>query len=128
MKKKGVFHRKSFICMILVIIFVIASASWITPLAFARDGLLTRKKVESFKAQFDLGSTRRHNADSKKIYLLYFGFKTVKVEEEIMFNAKEVKVKKVIPFLYEWEWTSSSAPAYRVSIGEDKYYYTIVVT
>ncbi|MGO5053356.1 hypothetical protein ACTQ6A_12765 [Lachnospiraceae bacterium LCP25S3_G4] len=117
---------KKIIYILLVIVTLTVVIGWISPLVFARDGILTREKVKTFNAQYNLGATRRHDADIKKIYLLYFGFKDVRVQNEVMFEGRDVKIKKIMPFLYEWNWEGHSA--YRVYIGNNKYYYTIAIT
>lgn len=119
--------KKNITYIIVVIVVIFVAISWISPLAFAQDGFLTREKIENFNAQYDLGATRRHSADSKKIYLLYLGFQDVNVQEEVMSKVSDVKANTVMPFLYVWD-RNPSAVAYRVSIGEEKYYYTIVIS
>ena len=58
-----------------------------------------------------------------------FGFERVFVQKEEkngeVFEGYDIEVKKLLPFLYKWE-RQPNDPAYRVTIGEKKYYYTIV--
>ena len=59
-----------------------------------------------------------------------FGFERVFVQKEeknreVFKGGDGIEIKKVLPFLYKWE-RQPNDPAYRVTIGEKKYYYTIV--
>lgn len=131
MKKK--IANKHWRTDLLFVIFILISgcviASWLSPVVFARDGLLTKMKVKDYGTQYDLGSTRRHDADVTDIYLLYIGFEKVSVQKEEksgeMFEGYDLEAKKVLPFLYKWE-RQSGVPAYRITIGKDKYYFTIL--
>lgn len=130
--KSGIANQqriKKWLCVFIIFVLVCIVVRWLSPVVFARDGLLTRMRVEDYKTQYDLGSTRRHNADVTDIYLFYFGFERVCVQKEEkngeIFEGYDIEVKKIMPFLYKWE-RQLSDPAYRVTIGEDKYYYTIV--
>lgn len=130
--KRGIVNRhktKKWLCALIILVLVCIVVRWLSPVVFARDGLLTRMRVEDYNTQYDLGSTRRHDADVTDIYLFYFGFERVFVQKEEkngdIFEGYDIEVKKVMPFLYKWE-RQPDDPAYRVTIGEDKFYYTIV--
>ncbi len=130
--KRGIVNRhrtKKWLCAFIILVLVCIVVRWLSPVVFARDGLLTRMRVEDYNTQYDLGSTRRHDADVTDIYLFYFGFERVLVQKEEkngdIFEGYDIEVKKVMPFLYKWE-RQLSDPAYRVTIGENKFYYTIV--
>lgn len=131
---KHIFRDKKYVWSILIAAAFIIGVAYISPIAFAKDGLLTRMKVDSYEAQYNLGATRRHDGEEKGIYLFYLGLKDIRVETESKGTESDkgqyaeagVEAKRVLPFLYKWEWRGE--PVYRVSIGEDKYYFTIVVT
>lgn len=131
MKSGNVNQRriKKWLYVFVIFVFLYISVGWLSPVVFACDGLLTRMRVEDYKTQYDLGSTRRHDADVTDIYLFNFGFERVFVQKEEkngeVFEGYDIEVKKLLPFLYKWE-RQPNDPAYRVTIGEKKYYYTIV--
>ena len=56
------------------------------------------------------------------MYLFYLGGKEIKVQEENMDEIVDVKVKKIAPFLYEWNISKDSWGVYRLVIGKNKYY------
>ncbi len=117
---------KKKISYIVTVIGFLVLIIYVTPLGFVKDGVLTRQKVDSYQTQYDLGSTNRHRYDLENIYLFYIGFQDVKVQSEQYRKARDVELEKIGPFLYRWKWTKESA--FRVSIGENKYYFTIVHT
>lgn len=122
-------RMKKWLGIFIIFVFVFIIVRWLSPVAFARDGLLTRMKVMDYGTQYDLGNTRRHDADVTDIYLFYFGFEKVFVQKEEkkegVFEGYDIEVQKLMPFLYKWE-RQSGDPAYRVTVGEEKFYYTLV--
>lgn len=63
--------------MIIIILAAGVIIKCMGPLAFVRDGLLTRMRVDDYLMQWDMGATRRHEAGIKDVYLVYFGFEEV---------------------------------------------------
>lgn len=110
----------------LVAAVLLAALCLAGPVAFARDGLLTRKKVEDYRTQYDLGMTRRHDCEVSTIYLFCPRLEEPVVEYESYGRGYAVEAEQILPFLYRWERKSDWA--YRVTVGEDKYYFTIVST
>ena len=44
------------------------------PIAFMKDGLVTRQSVNSFDELYELGPARRHKCENgTRIYIVYFG-------------------------------------------------------
>ena len=119
--------RKKWVCVIVALILVGITIMCISPIAFAYDGVVTRKKVDDYKMQYDLGATRRHDSQVTDIYLVYFGFEKVFVQKEEGYEEYDVELERVMPFLYRWERELYDC-AFRVTIGNKKYYYTIVST
>lgn len=119
------YKKKRLLCIAIIIVLLVIIVIWISPIVFARDGVLTRKKVESYQAQFDLGATSRHDSEITDIYLFYMGFKTVSVQTEKTLEGYDVEVRRIMPFLYKWERNPEDS-VFRVNIGENKYYYTMV--
>ena len=97
------------------------------PTAFAYERTLKKQRVEDYKTQYDLGMTKRHEAQVEHIYMFYLGFKKVSVQTEKERVGYDIEVKKIAPFLYQWERSLYDC-AFRVTIGERKYYFTIVST
>lgn len=114
-----------FIVVMLVALIVVES-----PYTFARDGLLTKKKVNEFDSQFSFSTAKRHNQEIRDLYLISFSNEEIVVQEESMGKiAKDnIEVKKIAPFLYKWKRTSDSTGIFRVTIGKQKYYFLFVVT
>ena len=77
--------------------------------------------------QYDLGATRRHNTPATDIYLFYFGFNKVSVQKEYMHEGYEMELVRIMPFLYKWKREPKES-VFRVTIGNKKYYCTIVST
>lgn len=127
MKEKGDKSYKIGIVMILVIFFLLI---YFSPVVFMRDGLLTKIKVDNFNQQYSLGRTNRHSGEYKNIYMFYVGIKQPEVFKETKYKDGYVKEKvmleKIAPCLYKWGWDFSTS-AYRILVGDNKYYYTIVV-
>lgn len=119
--------RKRWSYIIVAILLICAIMRCIGPIAFARDGVLTRKKVTEYKMQYELGATRRHGSQVSRIYLFYFGFQNVSVQKEKLHEGYDVKSEQLLPFLYRWNHEMEE-DVFRVTIGEKKYYYTIVST
>ena len=88
--------------MFVIFVFLYISVGWLSPVVFACDGLLTRMRVEDYKTQYDLGSTRRHDADVTDIYLFNFGFERVFVQKEEkngeVFKRYDIEIKKSCRF------------------------------
>lgn len=120
-KKKGLLLAGVLLVLLLLLIV------WFSPTAFARDGLLTRMKVDEYQTQYDLGATRRHDSDVDRVYLFCLSPDEVTVESEEMFEGRPVEVTQILPFLYSWECTLNDS-VFRVSVGDGKYYFTIVST
>ena len=59
--------------------------------------------------------------------LFYFGFNKVSVQKEEIYEGYEVELVRIMPFLYTWERELKES-IFRVTIGNEKYYYTIVST
>ena len=111
----------------ITIFILICMIGHMNPTAFSYDGTLTRQMVADYKTQYDLGMTKRHESGVERIYMFYFGFKKVSVQTEKEFIGYDIEVKKIAPFLYQWERNWGDC-AFRVTIGERKYYFTIVST
>ena len=119
--------KKKWVCVIVGLILVGTAIMYISPIAFVYDGVLTRKKVNDYKMQYDLGVTRRHDSQATDIYLFYFGFNKVSVQKEEIYEGYDVELVRIMPFLYTWERELKES-IFRVTIGNEKYYYTIVST
>lgn len=126
--------RKIIPRVILGIVIICVALYIYGPIAFMPDGIITRQKVESFDNQYDLGSTRRHNYESDRMYVVYLGKQPPEIQEEILYRedgevkkkVSPVKIKTVIPGIYSFKW-DKEVIAYRCT-GREKYYFTIVVT
>ena len=79
------------------------------PIAFMKDGLVTRQGVNSFDELYELGPARRHKCENgTRIYIVYFGWSAPKVKKEIVYQKNEetqkqivdVDTQKIIPGLY----------------------------
>ena len=56
------------------------------PIAFMKDGLVTRQSVNSFDELYELGPARRHKCENgTRIYIVYFGWSAPKVKKEIIY-------------------------------------------
>lgn len=119
--------KKQLLYIIAVAVLSAITVLWLSPTAFAHDGILTREKVEDYQTQYDLGATRRHDYDITDIYLFYAGFEEVSVQKEESFEGHDVTLKRILPFIYKWERKPDDC-IFRVTIGKDKYYYTFVST
>ncbi len=124
MEQKKISRKQWSYITIFVLICIIGHMN---PTAFAYDGTLTKQRVEDYKTQYDLGMTKRHEAQVEHIYMFYLGFKKVSVQTEKERVGYDIEVKKIAPFLYQWERSLYDC-AFRVTIGERKYYFTIVST
>ena len=52
------------------------------PIAFMKDGLVTRQSVDSFDESYNLGLARRHKCTyGTRIYIIYFGGAVPKVKK-----------------------------------------------
>ncbi len=124
MKQKRISRKQWSYITIFIVICIIGHMN---PTAFSYDGTLTRQMVEDYKMQYNLGMTKRHESQVEHIYMFYLGFKKVSVQMEKERVGYDIEVKKITPFLYQWErnWGDT---AFRVTIGERKYYFTIVST
>lgn len=57
------------------------------PVAFMKDGFVTRQKVSSFDELYILGSARRHECiNGERIYIVYFGMQIPRVKKEIIYR------------------------------------------
>ena len=90
--------KKKWVCVIVGLILVGTAIMYISPIAFVSDGVLTRKKVNEYKMQYDLGATRRHNTPATDIYLFYFGFNKVSVQKEYMHEGYDMELVRIMPF------------------------------
>ena len=111
------------VCIILFILFLVIFTNLKGPIVFAKDGLVTCMKTESFEHQFDLGATLRHDDDTKKIYILYLGFNPIHIKCDR--SLQDIPTRNIIPFLNTFTLDEDEC-AYRVTIGNNKYYVTIV--
>ena len=102
------------------------------PIAFMKDGLVTRQSVNSFDESYNLGSARRHKCtDGTHIYIIYFGGSAPKVKKEIVYRKNEgtqkqivaVDTQKIIPGFYYISWDTKSS-VYRIETRK-KYYLVI---
>ena len=102
------------------------------PIAFMKDGLVTRQSVDSFDESYNLGLARRHKCtDGTRIYIIYFGGAVPKVKKEIVYRKNEetqkqivdVDTQKIIPGLYYVSWDTKSS-VYRIETRK-KYYFVI---
>ena len=59
--------------------------------------------------------------------LFYFGFNKVSVQKEEIYEGYDVELVRIMPFLYRWKREPKES-VFRVTIGNEKYYYTIVST
>ena len=87
------------------------------PIAFMKDGLVTRQSVNSFDELYELGPARRHKCENgTRIYIVYFGWSAPKVKKEIVYQKNEgtqkqivdVDTQKIIPGLYYVSWDTKS--------------------
>ncbi len=120
-------NKKKWVCVIVSMILVGITIMHISPIAFVYDGVLTRKKVNDYKMQYDLGATRRHDSQATDIYLFYFGLNKVSVQKEEIYEGYDIELVRMMPFLYRWEREPNES-IFRVTIGNKKYYCTIVST
>ena len=83
------------------------------PIAFMKDGLVTRQSVNSFDELYELGPARRHKCENgTRIYIVYFGWSAPKVKKEIVYQKNEetqkqivdVDTQKIIPGFYYISW------------------------
>ena len=88
------------------------------PIAFMKDGLVTRQGVNSFDELYELGPARRHKCENgTRIYIVYFGWSAPKVKKEIVYQKNEetqkqivdVDTQKIIPGLYYVSWDTKSS-------------------
>lgn len=60
------------------------------PIAFMKDGLVTRQSVNSFDELYELGPVRRHKCENgTRIHIVYFGWSAPKVKKEIVYQKNE---------------------------------------
>ena len=95
--------KKRLLCLLAVVILLFLLIFWLNPTVFARDGLLTRLPVDDYLVQWDAGSTRRHDADIDTLWLFCISSGDVSVQRE-------------------------DDTVFRVTVGDRKYYFTIVST
>ncbi|MDL2251011.1 hypothetical protein LJC51_10210 [Lachnospiraceae bacterium OttesenSCG-928-J05] len=123
---KNKFNKK-YLKIILGVLILLVAISLIGPICFSRNGFLVKTKVEQYPSEYELYGTAKDNKAGTNIYLLYFGFKKINIEEEEMkFQGESIPVERKLPFLYTWRWESASA-VYRIEVGSDKYYFTTIV-
>lgn len=115
-------NKKIFLSIFSLIILLTVIKIY-SPFAFAKDGFLTKMKVSAYESQYDLGITLRHDENIQNIYLFYFGVKKVSVRCDA--TNQETNLTQIFPFLYKWTRYDYET-AYRVTIGNEKYYFTIV--
>ena len=66
------------------------------PIAFMKDGLVTRQSVNSFDELYELGPARRHKCENgTRIYIVYFGWSAPKVKKEIVYQKNEETQKQI---------------------------------
>lgn len=126
MKKRKTKLFKITIVTIFVAFFLIIYTS---PVVFMRDGMLTKMKVDDFNQQYNLGRTNRHNGELRNIYMFYAGIKQPEVFKESRYEdryvEKKVFLKKIAPCVYKWK-SDFNTSAYRILVGDYKYYCTVV--
>ena len=110
--------------VLVIFILLILFALLINPIIFVKDGIVSRNKVDNFQKQYSVESDNKHDGtlNIRTMYLFYLGGKEIKVQEENMDEIVDVKVKKIAPFLYEWNISKDSWGVYRLVIGKNKYY------
>ena len=114
--------KKKIRYIIIVICLLLIAIKVISPIAFAKDGMITRIKVDEFDKKdlydiyiYELDRISRHNgAVMKNVYFFNLGFDEPHVESEE--RGAEIKVEQVFPFLYKWKCTSGDGD-YRVIIN-----------
>ena len=114
-------NNKSTFIVVLLIIILILTVKFNSPFAFVKDGFLTKTKVDEYEHQFDLGATNRHDENIEKAYLLYLGFESVNIQCDTVKQTTEIRC--IFPFLYEWDLFKDES-AYRITIGDSKYYFS----
>lgn len=120
--------KKAGLIIAVCLVVVLAAVCLSSPIAFTKDGFLTRKEVDYFDTSYELGRTRRHGEEIHQIYLLCFGREEPVVKLEKNGTATEVELKKAGSFLYFWDWNVADGQAYQVHTKSENYYFTIVVT
>ena len=110
--------------VLVIFILLILFALLINPIIFVKDGIVSRNKVDNFQKQYSVESANKHDGtlNIRTMYLFYLGGKEIKVQEENMDEIVDVKVKKIAPFIYEWNISKDSWGVYRLVIGKNKYY------
>lgn len=120
-------NKIKILCLIIIGIVILHIYG---PIAFMKDGFVTRQSVNSFDELYDLGSARRHRCtEGTRIYIVYFGRSVPKVKKEIVSRKKEgiqkqvldVDVQKIIPGFYYISWDTT---VYRIETRK-KYYLVI---
>ena len=63
------------------------------------------------------------------MYIISFGTEKPTIHEEYDGKAKkdDIKITRLLPFLYKWKVPEKTSGIYRVGIGERKYYFLYVV-
>ena len=123
---KKISYIRKCLPVIAAVALLIILVLYFNPMAFMKDGLITRTKVDTFDCTgLNWGATRRHDPEIDNVYLFYVGFQDISVHGEKTFETHDVEVHKILPFLYKWEREYS---LYQVSVGDDRYYYSIAIT
>lgn len=121
MKKKGL-YMLAVICMLFLLLKLLS------PIALLKDGLVTKITVENFERQYiyEDYQIRRHDgtADFQSVYLFSFGFAKPQIESEG--SGKRIAVQQMSPFFYKWEFRPGDR-AYKVTIGDKKYYFAYLL-
>ena len=115
---------KFLIMLISIILFISVILRIFSPIPFVKDGLVTKTEVNSFNNQYVYESEQinRHKAESiKNMYLFNFGFDKIDVQS-VKYGDKP-NVNRIVPFIYKWEINKEDC-AYKVIIGETKYYFS----
>lgn len=118
--------KTSYIIIVICLLFIVIKG--ISPIAFAKDGMITRIKVDDFDKQdikdihiYEIDRISRHNgAVMKNVYFFNLGFKKPHVESAE--REEKINVERVFPFLYKWKCTAGDGD-YRVTINNKKYYF-----
>ena len=64
-------NKIKILCLLIIVIVFLYIYG---PIAFMKDGLVTRQSVDSFDESYNLGLARRHKCtDGTRIYIIYFG-------------------------------------------------------
>lgn len=125
-------HRRDIKKIVIPIIIGIIFINIYGPIAFMKDGIITRQRVNSFDELYELGPARRHECiKGEHIYIIYFGMRIPRVKKEIVYQKNgeiqkkvvDVDVQRVVPGFYYVSW-DTKCNVYRMETIK-KYYLVI---